>query len=195
MPLRYWTVFAVGSFWALFFLACTLRQHLPPLRAVTPGDRVSDILERALSRNGHAIPIWIDPGSVLAAVLFLMFAALVLRIVDFETADGRSALGIGLIVSTSIFIGLGLLDRTSASGSLVAHPFAGVLASLIGSFAITIGCGGPKARVEPDEAALLRERLVQDLLVKQYGRQWKTSSPTSPALRSAMRRTLSPPPG
>jgi hypothetical protein len=195
MPLRYWTVFAVGSFWALFFLACTLRRHLPPLRTVTPGDRVSDILERALSRAGQAVPPWIDPGTVLASVLFLMFAALVLRIVDYEAADGGSALGIGLIVSIAAFIGLGLLDRTSASGSLIAHPFAGVLAGLIGSFAVTIGCSGLKARVEPDEAALLRERLVQDLLVKQYGRQWKTSSLTSPASRSAMRRTLSPPPG
>ncbi|MFZ4530296.1 MAG: hypothetical protein ACOYOJ_00630 [Alsobacter sp.] len=195
MPLRHWTVLAIGSFWALFFLACTLRHLLPPLRALTPGDRVSDIVVRALSRTGHAIPTWTDPGSVLATILFLMFAVLVFRIVDFETADGGSALGIGLIVATAAFIGLGLLDRTPAGGSLVAHPFAGVLACLIGSFAVTIGCGSLGPPPEPDEAALLRERLVQDLLVKQYGGQWKTSSPTSPASRSAMHRTLSPPPG
>jgi len=195
MPLRHWTVFLVCSFWALFFLACTLRHSLSPLRTVTPGDRVSDTVERAFDRAGITLPPWIDPGSVLAFVLCLVFAAIVVRIVDFDAADGGSALGIGLIVSIAAFIGLGLLDRASAGGTLVAHPFAGVLAGLIGSFVITICCGSLKPRLDPEEAALLRERLVQDLLVKQYDRQWKTSSPTLPASRSAMRRTLSPPPG
>ena len=195
MPLRLWTVFAVGSFWALFFLACSLRHHLPSLGAFTPSDRITDIVERALYRAGHPVPAWIDPGSVLAVVLFLMFAALMLRVVDFDTSDGGSALGIGLIVTIAAFIGLGLLDRTSAGGRLIEHPFAGVLVGLIGSFAVTIWCGSLKRRMHPDEAAMLRERLVQDLLLKQYEAQWKTSSPTSPASRSAMRRTLSPPPG
>jgi len=195
MPLRHWTVFAIGSFWALFFLACSLRHHLPSLSAFTPSDRITEIVERALYRAGHLVPAWLDPGSVLAVALFLMFAALVLRIVDFDVADGGSALGIGLIVTIAAFIGLGLLDRTPAGGRLVDHPFAGILVGLIGSFVVTVWSGSPKRRLHPDDTALVRERLVQDLLVKQYGVQWKTSSPTSPASRSAMRRILSPPPG
>ena len=195
MPLRHWTVFAVGSFWALFFLACALRHHLPSLGAFTPSDRITDIVERALYRAGHLVPAWLDPGAVLAVALFLMFAALVLRVVDFDVSDGGSALGIGLIVTIAVFIGLGLLDRTTAGGRLIEHPFAGILAGLIGSFVVTIWCGNLRRRIHADEAALLRERLVQDQLVKQYGMRWKTSSPTSPASRSAMHRTLSPPPG
>jgi hypothetical protein len=156
---------------------------------------ISDTVEWALDRAGQALPAWIDPGSVLSFLLCLVFAAIVVRIVDFDATDGGSALGIGLIVSIAAFVALGLLDRTSAGGSLVAHPFSGVLLGLIGSFAIAIGCGSLKPRTHPDEAARLRERLVQEMLVKQYGGPWKTSSPTSPASRSAMRRTLSPPPG